>query len=98
MTTSRTILVLDPTAKANVVEEPLAPRVSALEGLRLGILDNTKPNIDLFEDRLEELLRQRFGFREVLRRRKRTSTDAAASELLDELAATCDIVINGVGD
>jgi hypothetical protein len=93
-----TILVLDPTAKANVSEKEMAPRVDTLEGKVVGFLDNSKPNSNLFQERIEEVLSDRFNFKEVVRRRKPDAASGASQSLIDELAEKCDLVINGVGD
>ena len=90
--------ILDPTAKANVVEVDMAPRVAGLNGLRIGFLDNSKPNISFFEDRLEQLLRERFSLAEVIRRSKPTATRGVPLDVLEELATSTDLVINGIGD
>lgn len=93
-----TILVLDPTAKANVPEIEMAPRVDTLEGKVVGFLDNGKPNANLLLERIEELLSTRFQFKEVVRRRKPDAASGASHFLIEELAEKCDLVINGVGD
>lgn len=93
-----TILVLDPTAKANVPEREMAPRVGSLEGKVVGFLHNFKPNADLVLERIEEVLSARFALKEVVRRRKSDAASGAPQEILDDLAGACDLVINGVGD
>ncbi len=93
-----TILVLDPTAKANVPEREMAPRVESLEGRTLGILHNFKPNADLVLERIEERLRERFAIQAVVRRRKSNAASGAPPDMLAELGDQCDLVINGVGD
>ena len=98
MNTSATIVILDPTAKANVVEEEMALRVDTLNGKRVGFLWNSKPNADHLLQRLEELLGQRFEFASVLRRKKRISSEPAYESIIEELAGECDLVVNAVGD
>ena len=41
---ARTVPVYDPRGTVEATPAPTAPRVKRLEGLRLGILDNTKWN------------------------------------------------------
>ena len=94
----RTILVLDPTAKANVPEREMAPRVDTLEGKVVGFLHNFKSNADLLLERIEEILSERFALKGVVRKKKPDAASGAAQPLIDELAETCDLVINGVGD
>lgn len=94
------IEVLDPTNSAptsgtEVTE--LAARPRSLAGLVLGYLDNGKPRSDRFLDLLAARLRAD-GVRDAVRARKPSIGRLAAREMLDELAARCDVVITGVGD
>ena len=98
MSTSPTIVILDPTSKANVVEVEMALRVDTLNGKRVGFLWNAKPNADHLLQRLEELLQQRFEFASVLRRKKRISSEPAYESIIEDLARECDLVVNAVGD
>jgi hypothetical protein len=93
-----TMLVLDPTARANLPEREMASRVDSLEGKVVGILYNFKPNADLILERIEEILSKKFAVKEVVRRSKSDAASGARQEVLDELADRCDLVINGVGD
>jgi len=95
---AETILVLDPTAKANVPAIPIAARPTTLDGKRVGFLHNSKPNGDLLLLRIEAFLSERFALRGVLRRQKPHAAAAMSQEVLDELTEGCDVVINGVGD
>lgn len=92
------IFVLDPTAKANVPEREMAPRVGSLDGLTVGFLHNFKPNADLVLERIEEAVRQRFAVKAVVWRRKSDAASGAPPDMLKELADQCDLVFNGVGD
>jgi hypothetical protein len=57
---TRTITVLDPTAEPRPTEVRLAPRLTTLDGVRLGLLDNSKPNADRILERIEERLSQQY--------------------------------------
>jgi hypothetical protein len=98
MTTVSMIEVLDPTGVANRREIPLAARPEALGGLVVGFLDNTKPNADLFLERVRDLLVQRHRFAGVVSITKATASAPAAEDLIERLAERCDIVINAWGD
>ncbi len=93
---SKMITVLTPVAPTPQAHRDLAPRVADLAGVRIGLLDNGKPNADLLLDHIQESLRERFGIAQVVRRRK--SRVGLVAEYLDELAAQCDVVVNGVAD
>lgn len=92
------LIVLDPTQEG--VPAPSAQSRSLpadLRGVRIGVLDNGKPN----SDRFLSLLGARFavtGAAVTRTRRKPSIGRLAPSELLDELVATSDLVLTGVGD
>ena len=92
-----TLRVLDPRAFAEGEAVRLAPPLAALEGAVVGLLDNAKIGTARLYDHLEEMLRSRFGVREVLRRRKPDSSRPAPPELLGELSAA-DAIVSGIGD
>jgi len=67
----------------------------SLQGLRVGLLDNNKPNADKFLGFVGELLKRRHGDIEIIAKRKLSRTEA---EVLPELIARCDVVINAFAD
>lgn len=71
---------------------------SALRGKTVGFLDNTKANFDRLAAQMGDLLRERLGVKAVVHRRKANASTQAASETLDELAKTCDLVFAGAAD
>lgn len=91
------IEVLHPIAQNRPLELPLAERVPTLDGRVVGFLDNSKANVDIFLRRVEELLRERFQF-ETVYRRKVNAAVPAGEDLIKELAEQCDVVINAYGD
>lgn len=91
------IIVLDPTLSAEALEMRLAPALPALKDSVIGLLDNAKHNVDRFFDHVAEILRTRYGVRELIRRRKPDASRPAPPELLAELSA-CDAIISAVGD
>lgn len=85
-------------ARTTTRPSSLAPRPSSLKGLRLGLLDNSKPNAQaLLEGVLEELAGDLEPV-EVVRRRKPGAGVPGPESLLEELRAECDAVIVAVGD
>ena len=97
---AKIIEVLDPTAKAVSVELEIAPRIHDLNGKVIGFLDNGKPNFDIFLARVEELLCQRFKFAEIVHANKRGIGTAVSFPVdqMEEFAAKCDAVVNGMCD
>ncbi|MBI2909160.1 MAG: hypothetical protein HYX92_16060 [Chloroflexi bacterium] len=102
MTEARTIFVYDPTATANVPEHEMAERVGDLNGKVIGLLDNSKPNFDIFLDRVQEQLSKRYKVAGFIRKRKSTHSESpgrgAAESTIEELVSKADVVINGMGD
>lgn len=76
----------------------LALRPSSLRGLRLGLLDNSKPNAGLLLEGVLEELEQELEPRTVVRRRKPGAGVPGPDDLLGELEASCDAVVVAVGD
>ena len=93
-----TIPVYDP--RGIVEAQPLAPapRVGRLEGLRVGLLDNTKWNANKLLRGLRERLAGRHGLGAVSYYRKDSFSLNAAPELIARIAAECDAVVTAIGD
>lgn len=60
-------------------------RLDSLGGARIAMLDISKPGGSLFLDRLDTLLRERFGVSEVLRFRKPTFAKPAPEAVLADI-------------
>ena len=89
-------VLLDPTAERAPASRPRLGRPASLEGLTVGILDISKPRGDVFLDRLDERLAEQ-GV-SVRRYAKPTFTRVAPTELSQQVAAECDIVVEGLAD
>jgi hypothetical protein len=89
------ITVLSPLGINRVGSQPLAPRVRSLEGVRLGILNNSKPNSLELQRRVVELLGQRHPVRSVT---KQKPSAAIGADGLDTYAKEVDAVITAIGD
>lgn len=95
---TRPMIVLDPTeAGAQARSADLVDRPPHLDGVRFGVLDNGKPNSDRFLALLSDRLTAQ-GAVAIANRRKPSIGRLASTELLAELAQSCDLVITGVGD
>jgi hypothetical protein len=81
------------------IANPAAPpaRLQTLAGKRIALLDISKPGGSHFLDRLDAILRDRFGVKEVARFTKPTFTKPAPEALIAELRAF-DAVIEGLAD
>ena len=69
-----------------------------LEGLRLGLLDNTKWNANKLLRGVRDRLAQKHAFSAVNYYRKESFSLAAAPELIAEIAANNDVVVTAIGD
>jgi hypothetical protein len=74
----------------------LAQRLATLQGKTIGLLDIGFPNGNLFLDRVEELLKERCGVAQVVRRAKPSPARPAKMEVREELVAQCDAVIEAL--
>jgi hypothetical protein len=83
-----------------VVQETVAVPAMPREwtGRTVGFLDNTKPNFDRLVAGMGEALRERFGVRAIVHRKKANASTPAAPEIVAELAKECDVVFAGSGD
>jgi hypothetical protein len=97
-TTMKAIPVYDPRGVVEATPLALAPRVKALAGLRLGLLDNTKWNANKLLRGARDRLAQTHGFAEVNYYRKESFSLNAAAGLIDEIAARNDIVLTAIAD
>ncbi len=93
----RTVTLLNPGREATAAEERIAPRLPSLKGAKVWILVNGKAWGFTFFDEVSRLLRQEYGA-ETMITRKGSSNAPATPETLEELAQTCDAVVDGVQD
>src|ERR1700758_1569401 len=93
--------ILDPTgtvtSTAAKPAAPRAPRLSSLEGKRVGLLINTKTNARPFLEEVGRLLEDRYGVT-LTRRIKVNFAVPEPEDVIKELVAENDVVITGVGD
>jgi hypothetical protein len=90
--------VYDPRGRVETARVMPAPRVAALDGLRLGILDNTKWNAGRLLRQTASLLGERHRFAAANYYRKESFSKAADPALIAAIAADNDIVLTAIGD
>ena len=91
--------ILDPTGVAGVQRiASLAPRVPDLAGLRLGLLDNAKPNAALVLETIAAQLRAQHHIGVVTTYGKSYFGTPVEEDRAREIAQSCEAVIAGVGD
>lgn len=91
-----TSYLLDPTSERTPAQRERLARPGELAGLTVGILDISKARGNVFLDRLDELL-QAQGLT-VRRYRKPTFTRPAPVALSQQIAAECNLVVEGLAD
>jgi hypothetical protein len=96
MATSMTILV--PANDVDPRKAQLAPRPVSLNGLRVAILENGKPNSDKLLKALVTDLEAAAGVKVTTWERKPAIGKLAPAAMIEDLVRTADVVITGVGD
>ena len=91
------ITILSPRVKRSGGSVHLASRPPDLNGRTIGLLDNGKRNFDVYLDCTEELLKEKFTFA-TIRRRKPSPLRGIPRDLLEEMAEQCNMIITGSGD
>jgi hypothetical protein len=88
--------LLDPTAELQPVAKQLLPRLHALKGMTVGLLDISKPRGREFLDEVEKQLLELGAT--IKRYTKPTFTRVAPRELTQKISVECDAVIEGLAD
>lgn len=90
--------LIDPTGQSSAARLTMAPRKGSLKGATVGLMSSSKRNSDILLAEIGALLVERHGVAELVERTKPSFAVPAPPELVDELAAKCDVVVTGVGD
>ena len=95
---TKTIPVYDPRGAVEAAPLATALRVTKLDGLRLGLLDNTKWNAGKLLRGVRDQLAAKHSFGAINYYRKESFSLAAAPELVARIAADNDLVLTAIGD
>ncbi len=88
--------ILDPVGfESEVPPKPMAKRLDTLGGKIIGILDIGFPNGSVFLDRVEEVLKNKYGVAEFVRRAKPSPARTADDEVRKALIEGCDAIVEG---
>lgn len=94
--------ILDPTQLSSgpaASAEAQAERKPSLEGLRVGLLDNTKHNALLFLKEIGKLLTEEYGAKEVsIVETKKNFSVPVDEEIIGRYKESSDVVVTGIGD
>ena len=88
---------LDPTGKRLTQQGALAPRKRSLQGLTVGLVDNTKRNANHFLAALGQELVAHYGVKDVVTVAKGSASVPVGPKQFDDLAKA-HVIIAGVGD
>ena len=88
--------VLSPFGATTGLVRTLARRPSSLAGLRIGVLDNSKPNADVLLGRVAERLAERAAGATIHRWQKPGASIPAA--MLDAVVAGADVLLTASAD
>ena len=90
--------IFDPTVSP--VQEPIsyAPRPKSLQGLKVGLVENTKHNSDVLLLKIAERLKRQFGIEMVALHHKKSASDYVTDETIADLKQNADFAIAGIGD
>ena len=88
--------ILDPVGfESEVPPKPMAKRLDTLDGKTIGILDIGFPNGSVFLDRVEQILKDRYGVAAFVRHAKPSPARTADEEVRRELIEACDAIVEG---
>ena len=91
--------ILSPEGTSHGEQHRLAPRrFASLDGVRLGLLGNSKLNADAVLLAIGDLLKERYAIESVTVRSKPTFSKPAPDEIVEELINSSDVIVTGVGD
>jgi hypothetical protein len=92
------ITVYSPEGPSGTLPRKLAAAPATLAGVRLGVLDNRKPNARLLLEHLAETLAQRTGARVSLVTAKANAAVACEAQVLGQLRQEADVILTGSAD
>ena len=93
-----TVQIFDPTTEVTERTIAYARRPQSLNGLRIGLVDNTKHNSEQLLLRIAGILEREHGAKSHIIRKKKTSGSAPHAEIIEEYKTSCDVIVAGVGD
>ena len=90
------ITVLSSEGINRVAAQPVAPRLGSLEGVTLGLLNNSKPNSLALQERVAALLARQHRLGGVVTKQKPSA--AIGAEKLDVYAREVGAAVTAIGD
>jgi hypothetical protein len=89
----------EPARRAQRSAKQLAPRqFTTLDGIRLGLVSNSKLNADNVLLAIGDLLAERYALETIVHEKKQNFSLPAPDAIVDAMVQKADVVIAGVGD
>ena len=92
------VMLLNPTAPPREIKYPMAERLPDLGGKTIGFLWNYKPNGDVLFGWLETLLREKYEIKDAVYGQQPTASIPVSKEVLEQMVASVDAAVVGIGD
>ena len=90
--------IFDPTVSSVKEQILFAPRPQNLNGLRVGLIENSKHNSDVLLLKIADRFKAKYEIEMALLHRKESASDYVTDEAIDALKKKADFVIAGIGD
>ncbi len=90
--------LFDPTQSAPGQEIRYAPRPRSLQGLKVGLVENTKFNSEVLLKKVAERLHKQYGISMVHLDHKKSAGTPVSETAIKEFKTKADFVVAGVGD
>ena len=90
--------VLSPVGDLVSTDFAARDRPRSLDGLRIGLLDNTKAPVDVLLKHLEQRLQQRIPEAHTYYTAKKVMSRAAEAEVMDTLSRNTDVLITALAE
>ncbi len=90
--------LVDPTVQSSAPPRTQAARLAQLDGLKIGLLWNTKVNGDVLLTETAKLFHERHNCTVLDSRTKRNAGAPAPAETLAQIANEADFLITSMGD
>jgi hypothetical protein len=92
-------VLLDPTGDdQRATDDTLAPRLSSVSGLTVGLLENLKPNAAALLSAVAAELKRRHGLRASVLYAKSYFGTPVEESLIQRILHNCDFAVAGIGD
>ena len=98
MVRNQATTLLHPAAEDLAQKQSLAPRLSDLRGVTIGLIDNHKRNADVFLAELGRVFQEEYGVSKVVIYKKASQSMPTPDEVMDQLAEECDAIVHAVAD